>query len=94
MNIDMPLNEYPLYVTPEHLGGDATWRDAERMAALLRARGWDVRVEPTPRSHAWHDEPRVDIDDWNAAWDECLDELLASRGEAAQEDDDDDDDAS
>ena len=69
---ETPLNVYPMYITAEYLGGDATDDDALRMAELLRARGWDVKVGPAPRPHPWEEEPVVTVEDWEEAWRECL----------------------
>jgi H2-forming N5,N10-methylenetetrahydromethanopterin dehydrogenase-like enzyme len=55
-----------IYITADHLGDIATDEQAERMAELLRERGYDVKV-----GHGRSKATPEDIP--NKVWEECLD---------------------
>ena len=58
-----------VYITPEHLGDIATNEQAERMAELLRQRGYEVEIGTSPGDRSDSIPNRV--------WGECLDIISA-----------------
>ncbi|MFE4466599.1 hypothetical protein ACFRCR_15920 [Oerskovia sp. NPDC056781] len=76
--MDVPVEDAPLLVRPEHVGGRVAWTDLVRCGALVRVRG-DAAVRPTTEvtaavralSLAPLVPPRTVVGGTSAAWVHC-----------------------
>ena len=76
MSNDESVSQQEVLITEEHLGGDATRENTDRMIDLLRERGWNVRYGASkPGPQFTTDLGDVDHDaqsDFDSDWNECL----------------------
>ena len=71
-----------IHVTPEMLGDVATTEDAQRMAELLRAKGYDVELAEGRNEFDAEDDEEQFAADWDSAMETIGAEWVA--GEAAK----------